>query len=241
MNITLFHLILSMLLLLPVGYAFWRLDTGLCRQTMMVVGRIAVSLLVLAFCLHYVFLWDFPWLNLLWVAVQGGVATAIYCRRRWLVMPVYVSCLVCSLPLSLVVLWLTQVGGSVMEARFLIPVAAVMQADSLYVCRHGLSLYAFYRRQHASLDEYLRGNGAEGLEAQRPFVAQAVRRAFVPALSQMLLAGCVFVPSLLVGLLLMGAEPLQATAFLAVLTVGAICCSVAALLLSLYIYHLLKK
>ena len=241
MNITLLHLLLSLLFLAVPAYVFWRLDGRLLRQTAKVVARTAVVLLVLAVCLHYVFLWNLGWLNVVWVLVSGGLATALYCRKRWLSVPVYLSSTLCSLAVGLLVLLLTTQHTSLLTAHLFIPVMAVLQADALFVCRRGLSLYALYRRRHASLGEYLQGNGATGMQVQQPFVAQTVRRAFSPVLKQLLLAGAVFVPSLLVGLLLVGIAPYQAMGFLAVLTLGAVCCTLLALLLTLYIYNQLKK
>lgn len=240
MNITLLHVLLGLLLLAVPAYAFYRFDRRLFRQSAIVLGRVLVAFVVLGFCLHYVFQWNQAWVNILWVLLSGAVATALYCRKRWMAIPVYVSMTLCSFLVGSVVLWLAGVHGSLFNASCFIPVMSVLQADALFVCRRGVSTYVQNRREHASLHEYLQGNGATAAEAQRPFVARALQRAFVPLLSQLLLVPLVFVPSLLVGLLLGGLTPWQSIGLLILLLAGGLCSTVLALLLSVAIYTKLR-
>ena len=224
MNITILRLILALLLLVVPAYAFWRFDRRMLRQSATVLARVTTVLLILAVCFYYLFQWNSPWMNILWVLLSGGVSAAVYCRKRWLYIPIYISMVVCTLVVGLFLLLLVTDHLSVFTSHLFIPVMTVLN-----------------RRQHASLDEYLRGNGASEMEIQQPFVAQSIKRAFVPVLSQLLLVGLVFVPSLLAGLLVGHVSPLQATAFLAALTAGAMCSSMLSLLLAIYIYFRLKK
>lgn len=112
----------------------------------------------------------------------------------------------------------------------------MLQAEALFVCKRGITTYVLERRTHKELFEYLRGNGANQLEALRPFLTKSITRAFAPVLSQLLLVGLVFVPSLLCGLLLGGVQPLQAIAFLALMTSAALCSTMLILVFSIYIY-----
>lgn len=239
MNITLLKLLPVLLMLLVTAAVLYRLDRRMLRQWTVVVGRVVVVLLVLAVCLHYVFLWNKAWLNVLWVLLAGGVSTVVYCRKRWLSVPVFLGMLLPTFVAGLVVVALAG-GSRLLDAWWLLPVMTVLQADALFVCRHGLSSYAMNVKVHQGLNEYLLGNGATTLEALHPFVVSAVKRAFTPVLSQLLLVGVVFVPSMLGGLLICGIEPLQAVAFLALLTAAALCSTLLSLLFTLYIYVRLK-
>lgn len=237
MNITLLQLLGGLLLLTIPAYVFYRLDRRLLRQSAVVLCRVAVALLVLGVCLHYVFLWDRPVVSLLWLLLSGAVATAVYCRKRWLAIPIYISMTVCSLVVGLVVLSLTGIRGSLFSAMFLVPVMTMLQADALFVCRRGMTTYVLNRREHASLHEYLQGNGASPGEALRPFVARAMQRSYVPLLSQLLLVAIVFVPSLLIGLLLGAVSVWQSVAIVAMMLAAGLCSTVLALLLSILIYN----
>lgn len=241
MTLTISHFCLSLLLLAIPACVLWILDRRLLRQSVLVIGRVALVLALLAVCFYYLFRWDSPWLNMLWVLLSGGVAVAVYCRKRWLAVPVFVAS---SLSVSLfglfLLLW-TNGGGALFKASYFLPVMAVLQADALYLCRRGMTAFTMNLHRHGSLQEYLLANGVSQREALRPFYAQAVKRAMAPVLSQLLLVGAVFMPSLLAGMLLCGVEPLKAVAFLFLLMVTAICCSLLALLGSIWIYLRLKS
>ncbi len=241
MNVTLLTFSLGLLFLAVPAYIFWWLDRRLFHQSLVVVGRLAVAMAVMALCLYYVFRWNLVWLNILWMLLSGVLATIVYCRKGWLLVPIYISMTLCSLVVGLLVLLLMNVFGSMFDAQYFIPVMAVLQADALFVCRRGLSSYVLNFHQYGSLNEYLKGNGASRLEALRPFVAMAVKRAFTPVMAMLLLAGVVFMPSMLGGLLLAGITPIQSLAFLAVLTAAGLCSSLLALVLSIFIYTKLKR
>ena len=235
MNITLLRLVIGILLLLVPALILYRIDRRFLRQSAIVIGRLTVMLLVLAVCLYYVFQWDKAWVNILWVLLTSGVATVVYCRKRWLSVPIYVSMTVVTFVFGILVLLLMG-AHHLFTAPLFIPVMTMLQAESLFVCRRGITTYVLERRMHKELYEYLRGNGATQLEALRPFLTKAITRAFAPVLSQLLLVGLVFVPSLLCGLLIGGITPLQGIAFLGVMTAAALCSTMLVLAFSIYIH-----
>ncbi len=235
MNITIVRMLIGILLLMIPALILFRLDRRFLRQSASVLGRLAVTLLVLAGCLYYIFQWDMAWVNILWVLLSSGVATAVYCRKRWQSVPIYISMTVVTFIMGIVVLLLMDVPH-LFGASYFLPVMTMLQAEALFVCRRGITTYVLERRTHKELFEYLRGNGAHQLEALRPFLTKAITRAFTPVLQQLLLVGLVFVPSLLCGMLLCGIQPLQAIAFLVLMTAAALSSTMLILVLSIYIY-----
>ena len=235
MNITIVRMLIGILLLMIPALILFRLDRRFLRQSASVLGRLTVTLLVLAGCLYYIFQWDMAWVNILWVLLSSGVATAVYCRKRWQSVPIYISMTVVTFIMGIVVLLLMDVPHLFGASCFL-PVMTMLQAEALFVCRRGITTYVLERRTHKQLFEYLRGNGAHQLEALRPFLTKAITRAFTPVLQQLLLVGLVFVPSLLCGMLLGGIQPLQAIAFLVLMTAAALSSTMLILVLSIYIY-----
>ena len=235
MNITIVRMLIGILLLVVPALILFRLDRRFLRQSASVLGRLAVTLLVLAGCLYYIFQWDMAWVNILWVLLSSGVATAVYCRKRWQSVPIYISMTVVTFIMGIVVLLLMDVPH-LFGASYFLPVMTMLQAEALFVCRRGITTYVLERRTHKELFEYLRGNGAHQLEALRPFLTKAITRAFTPVLQQLLLVGLVFVPSLLCGMLLGGIQPLQAIAFLVLMTAAALSSTMLILVLSIYIY-----
>ena len=235
MNITIVRMLIGILLLVIPALILFRFDRRFLRQSASVLGRLAVTLLVLAGCLYYIFQWDMAWVNILWVLLSSGVATAVYCRKRWQSVPIYISMTVVTFIMGIVVLLLMDVPH-LFGASYFLPVMTMLQAEALFVCRRGITTYVLERRTHKELFEYLRGNGAHQLEALRPFLTKAITRAFTPVLQQLLLVGLVFVPSLLCGMLLCGIQPLQAIAFLVLMTAAALSSTMLILVLSIYIY-----
>ena len=235
MNITIVRMLIGVLLLMIPALILFRFDRRFLRQSASVLGRLAVTLLVLAGCLYYIFQWDMAWVNILWVLLSSGVATAVYCRKRWQSVPIYISMTVVTFIMGIVVLLLMDVPH-LFGASYFLPVMTMLQAEALFVCRRGITTYVLERRTHKELFEYLRGNGAHQLEALRPFLTKAITRAFTPVLQQLLLVGLVFVPSLLCGMLLCGIQPLQAIAFLVLMTAAALSSTMLILVLSIYIY-----
>lgn len=240
MNITILRLVIGLLLLIIPALILFRLDRRFLRQSAIVIGRLAITLLVLVGCLYYVFLWDKTWINILWVLLTSGIATAVYCRKRWQSIPIYASMTVVTFIIGIVVLLLIDTSR-IFEAILFIPVMTMLQAEALFICRRGITTYVLERRTHQELYEYLRGNGASQLEALRPILTKAITRAFAPALSQLLLVGLVFIPSLLCGMLIGGISPLQSVAFLAVMTAAALCSTMLTLVFSIYIYTRISK
>jgi putative ABC transport system permease protein len=235
MNITIVRMLIGILLLVIPALILFRFDRRFLRQSASVLGRLTVTLLVLAGCLYYIFQWDMAWVNILWVLLSSGVATAVYCRKRWQSVPIYISMTVVTFIMGIVVLLLMDVPH-LFGASYFLPVMTMLQAEALFVCRRGITTYVLERRTHKELFEYLRGNGAHQLEALRPFLTKAITRAFTPVLQQLLLVGLVFVPSLLCGMLLCGIQPLQAIAFLVLMTAAALSSTMLILVLSIYIY-----
>ncbi len=235
MNITIVRLLLGILLLAIPALILFRLDRRFLRQSATVLVRFSLTMLVMLGILYFIFEWDKAWVNILWVLLSSGVATAVYCKKRWQSIPIYISMTVVTFVMGIIVLLLSDVPH-LFSASLFIPVMTMLQAEALFVCRKGITTFVMERRAHKDLLEYLQGNGASQLEALRPFVTKAITRAFNPILQQLLLVGLVFVPSLLCGLLIGGFSPLQAIGFVTLMTFAALSSTMLVLVLCIFIY-----
>ncbi len=63
-----------LLLLIPLFY-IWKFKTGLLRATLIGTARMIVQLFFIGVYLKYLFLWNNPWINFLWVIVMILVAS----------------------------------------------------------------------------------------------------------------------------------------------------------------------
>ena len=63
-----------LLLSIPLFY-IWKFKTGLLRATLIGTARMIVQLFFIGIYLKYLFLWNNPWINFLWVIVMILVAS----------------------------------------------------------------------------------------------------------------------------------------------------------------------
>ena len=62
-----------LLLIIPVFY-LWKFKTGLLKATLIGTARMIVQLFLIGMYLKYLFLWNNPWINFLWVIIMIFVA-----------------------------------------------------------------------------------------------------------------------------------------------------------------------
>ena len=84
-----------LLLLIPLFY-IWKFKTGLLHATLIGTARMIVQLFFIGVYLKYLFLWNNPWINFLWVIVMILVAsqTALartQLKRKILLIPISVG------------------------------------------------------------------------------------------------------------------------------------------------------
>lgn len=58
-----------LLLIIPVFY-LWKFKTGLLKATLIGTARMIVQLFLIGMYLKYLFLWNNPWINFLWVIIM---------------------------------------------------------------------------------------------------------------------------------------------------------------------------
>ena len=58
-----------LLLIIPIVY-LWKFKTGLVKATLIGTARMIVQLFFIGIYLQYLFMWDNPWINFLWVIIM---------------------------------------------------------------------------------------------------------------------------------------------------------------------------
>ena len=165
-----------LLLLIPLFY-IWKFKTGLLRATVIGTARMIVQLFFIGIYLNYLFLWDNPWINFLWVIVMIFVASQTALARTQLKRKILL------LPIS---------------AGFLCMLSSNVIALNTY--------YSGLKREQ-QLYRYLLGNGATKAEAQAPFIRQAIIKSFSPLIANISVMGLVAFPGTMIGQILGGSSP----------------------------------
>ena len=124
-----------LLLLIPLFY-IWKFKTGLLRATVIGTARMIVQLFFIGIYLNYLFLWDNPWINFLWVIVMIFVAsqTALartQLKRKILLLPISAGFLCSVVCVGLYFIGIVLRVENVFSARYFIPIFGILMGNML--------------------------------------------------------------------------------------------------------------
>lgn len=137
-----------LLLILPVFY-LWKYKTGLVRATVIGTLRMVVQLFLIGFYLKYLFLWDSPWINLLWVVVMVMVASQTAVTRtglkpQVLLLPVAIGFLGSAVCVGMYFIGIVLNLPNVFCARYFIPIFGILMGNML--SSNVVALNTYYTR-----------------------------------------------------------------------------------------------
>lgn len=240
MDISLTSLAVGLLLLLIPLFFLWKLRTGLVRATLVAAARMILQLFLISIYLRYLFEWDLPWLNTLWVIIMALIATHTTGQRTGLrssvvAVPSFVGFLISALVVGFFFLCFVLRLDNPFAARYFIPIMGILMGNMLGV--NVLTLSTFYsgvQREQATY-YYLLGNGATRFEAWLPFMREAVIKSFTPCIANMAVMGIVALPGTMIGQILGGSSPDVAVKYQMMIVVITMASSMLSLILSLWL------
>ena len=129
-----------LLLLIPLFY-IWKFKTGLLRATVIGTARMIVQLFFIGIYLNYLFLWDNPWINFLWVIVMIFVAsqTALartQLKRKILLLPISAGFLCSVVCVGLYFIGIVLRVENVFSARYFIPIFGILMGNTFHPPSH---------------------------------------------------------------------------------------------------------
>ena len=200
-DISYFNLLIGLLLLVIPLFYLWKFKTGLLKATLIGTARMIVQLFLIGMYLKYLFLWNNPWINFLWVIIMIFVAgqTALVrtgLKREILLIPISVGFL-CSVVLV----------DNVFSAQYFIPIFGILMGNMLSSNVIALNTYYSGLKREQQLYCYLLGNGATRQEAQAPFIREAIIKSFSPLIANIAVMGLVALPGTMIGQILGGSSP----------------------------------
>jgi putative ABC transport system permease protein len=226
-----------LLLLLPI-YFLHRFKTGLVKPTIIGALRMVVQLFLIGMYLKYLFLWDNPWINFLWVFIMVYVATETALSRTRLhrdilMIPLAISFLVSAILVGLYFLGVVLQLDNIFGAQYMIPIFGILMGNML--SSNVVALNTFYSNltREQQLYYYLLGNGATRHEATAPFVREAIIKAFSPAIANMAVMGLVALPGTMIGQILGGSSPNVAIKYQMMIIVITVAASILSLMITL--------
>ncbi len=240
MDITYTSLAVGLLLLLIPLFFLWKLQTGLVRATLIAALRMIVQLAFISIYLRYLFEWDLPWLNTLWVMVMALIAThttgqRTRLRRAVLAVPAFVAFSLSALVVGFFFLMFVLRLDNPFTARYFVPVMGILMGNMLGV--NVLTLSTFYsgiEREQATY-YYLLASGATRFEAWLPFMREAVIKSFTPCIANMAVMGIVALPGTMIGQILGGSAPDVAVKYQMMIVIITMSASMLSLILALWL------
>jgi putative ABC transport system permease protein len=233
-------LIFSIPILLIPLFFLWRLRTGLVKAMLVATLRMIVQLAFISIYLRYLFEWNNPWVNMLWVIIMALIATHTTVSRTSLprsiaAVPVFVGMFVAAVLVGGYTLAVVMGLDNVFAAQYFIPIMGILMGNMLGV--NVLTLSTFYSgiaREHATY-YYLLGNGATRFEAWLPFMREAVIKSFTPCIANMAVMGIVALPGTMIGQILGGSAPDVAVKYQMMIVIITMTASMLSLILTLFL------
>ncbi|MCB1321598.1 MAG: ABC transporter permease [Leptospiraceae bacterium] len=232
------HLAIGYLMLVIPVYYLFRHKTGLVGSALVSILRMTVQLILIGTYLKYLFDYDRAWINIGWVVVMAGVATASTIRRtevsrRWFVLPVFAGMLAGTLVTDWIFLrWVIDLQDP-FGARYLIPISGMILGNNLSGSIIGLRTYTGGIQDHLVRYRHYLACGALPGEARSPFIREALKSTFQPTIATMATLGLVKLPGMMTGQILGGSAPIEAVQYQIMIMVSIFTSSMITLMITL--------
>ncbi len=159
-----------LLMLIPV-YFLWHFKTGLLKPVLIGTVRMIIQLFLIGAYLRFLFEWNNPFINFLWVIIMVGVAaetalTRTRLKRGILMIPISIAFFVTVVLVGLYFLGFVLKLDNIFSAQYFIPVFGIIMGNMLGVNVIGLNTYYAGLRREQQLYYFLLGNGATRNEAK---------------------------------------------------------------------------
>ncbi len=202
------------LAIIPLALLLWH-RIPMIGETLLALVRMAAQLLFVGFYLTVVFRLDSAWLTLLWLLAMLIVADLSVLKgcglRLARIGPILLLALLAGTLLPM--LYFTALvldRPNVLEAQYAIPIGGMVLGNCLRADIVGLSRFFDSLRSHEKPFLQSLAQGAALTEALRPYLRDALQAALSPTVATMATIGLVSLPGMMTGVILAGADPIQA-------------------------------
>ena len=195
---------------LAVAVSFWR-RAELEQDLAVAVLRSFVQLTAIGYVIQAIFDSDSLWLVALLLAVMIGFG-AFTARSRARAVPGALGPLVLALTAAAAVTLGLVLALGVFDAtpRYLVPVGGMVIGNSMTAAAVALNRLADEVRGQSHLIEATLALGASSRQAASGLVTRSLRSGMIPLIDSTKTTGIVFFPGTMVGMLVAGAEPVDA-------------------------------
>ena len=237
-DISYISLLVGMLLLLIPIFYIWYYETKLLKAICIGAVRMVVQMLFIGVYLRYLFEWDNPVINSVWVSIMVYIAsetalTRTRVKRSVLMMPLVIGFVVAGVLIGLYFLGIVLKLDNVFSAQYFIPIMGILLGNMLTVNVIAVGTFYSTLQREQNLYYFLLGNGASRSEALKPFVRQAIVKSFSPTIANMAVMGLVSLPGTMIGQILGGSSPHVAIKYQIMIVVITMSASMLSLMIAI--------
>lgn len=237
-DISYISLLVGMLLLLIPIFYIWYYETKLLKAICIGAVRMVVQMLFIGVYLRYLFEWDNPVINSVWVFIMVYIAsetalTRTRVKRSVLMMPLVIGFVVAGVLIGLYFLGIVLKLDNVFSAQYFIPIMGILLGNMLTVNVIAVGTFYSTLKREQNLYYFLLGNGASRSEALKPFVRQAIVKSFSPTIANMAVMGLVSLPGTMIGQILGGSSPHVAIKYQIMIVVITMSASMLSLMIAI--------
>ena len=236
-------LALATLFVVFVGVVSIRMSLGITKDLAIATARTYAQLIALGFVLRWVFGINSPWLVIAVMVLMVLFAAQIILKRSPDAPPgIFGSAFIAMALTGFLVTF--AVTGVIVQVKpwylpqYVIPLAGMVLGNSMTGI--ALSIERVYADFDSRSDELLTltALGATPWEAALGTVRDALRAGLIPTINSMAAAGLVFIPGMMAGQILAGADPVTATGYqIVVMLMVAAATALGSLVALLLTYH----
>ena len=224
-DISIYSLILCFaLLLIPIiiGMVF---KLKITNSIFIAAIRMSVQLFLAGLYLKYLFEWNIPAINLLWLVLMVLVASISSIKNSSLnvklfLLPSFISFLIATF---LIVLYLNRFVirlDNIFEAKYLVVIGGMLLGNSLRGNIIGVSSFYSSIKRNEKRFFYHLALGATQFENLKTYIRRALISALNPTLATMMTIGIVSLPGMMTGQMLGGSNPMVAIKYQIVIMIA---------------------
>lgn len=238
MELTNTSLLLFLLFFVPIIFTNRFIKLKINREMLISLIRMGLQLTMVGFYLKYIFSWNSPIVNCLYLIVMIVIASihsisSSKLKLKYFLLPILLSV---GLPQIIVIFifnYLVGGIGRVFDANLIIPIGGMLLGN----CLNGniIAINSFYQ---GIIDDEKRYNytltlGASHFQAIMPYLRKSMLLAIKPSLASMATTGLVTLPGMMTGQILAGALPVTAVKYQAAILISILTAKYFSTLLSL--------
>ncbi|WP_028313736.1 ABC transporter permease [Desulfatibacillum aliphaticivorans] len=214
-HISLWQLGLGTIFILIAGATSLIYKLGLEKDLFWGAVRTFAQLFLMGYALTIIFTLNLGWMVLAIYAVMIGFA-ALTVRGRVkekqvpILIPTFVSMLTSYMLVSILITGVIVGVDPWWQPRYFLTLGGMVVGNSMTAVAISLERLFAELRQRSNEVEMMLCLGADYKEASHPMLAEALKAGMIPSINSMIGAGIVFIPGMMTGQILAGADPLEA-------------------------------